>query len=140
MSADHLMFRSAGYPGNPAQKNPLQSMQDLVEVYTPMEKDRSNPIAYPLQASSDELAGLPPTIIHVGELDTFIDEGRQMADKLHRAGGHVELMIGKGLVHCAAWIDLAPITPIIVKLLEFANFLVKRRDVREREVHSAGGK
>ena len=61
-------------------------MAAMVKVYTPNDEQRSNPLAWPLQASKSDLAGLPPHFITVNELDPLRDEGLAYYRKLLEAG------------------------------------------------------
>lgn len=61
-------------------------MAAMVNVYDPEKAHGSNPLAWPLHASVDELSGLPPHIISVNELDPLRDEGLVFYRKLLKAG------------------------------------------------------
>lgn len=60
-------------------------MATLVKVYDPTESNATNPLAWPWHASQDELAGLPPHVISVNELDPLRDEGLSFLRKLMAA-------------------------------------------------------
>jgi acetyl esterase/lipase len=64
----------------------LQMMSVLARVYTASADDLSNPLAWPYFASGEELAGLPPHVISVNELDPLRDEGLAYYRKLMAAG------------------------------------------------------
>lgn len=51
------------------------------------------------RASVEELVGLPPTYINVGDLDLFVDEDVEYARKLRLAGVPVELHVYSGAFH-----------------------------------------
>ncbi len=55
--------------------------------------------AYAAPARAEELAGLPPTYIEVGQLDAFRDEDVDYATRLSRAGVEVELHVRPGVPH-----------------------------------------
>lgn len=61
-------------------------MGAMVRVYDPKAEHSNNPLAWPLQAGADELAGLPPHIVSVNELDPLRDEGLHFYRKLLAAG------------------------------------------------------
>ncbi len=61
-------------------------MAAMVQVYTPNDNDRSNPLAWPLNATKEDLAGLPPHFITVNELDPLRDEGLAYYRKVLDAG------------------------------------------------------
>lgn len=64
--------------------------------YTRDEADRHNPLAAPLRA---DVAGLPPVLIQVAELDVLRDEGIAMARKLEAAAVPVTLETCPGVLH-----------------------------------------
>lgn len=61
-------------------------MAALARVYDPSGDNRSNPLAWPYHAASGDLAGLPPHVISVNELDPLRDEGLVYFRKLLAAG------------------------------------------------------
>jgi acetyl esterase len=65
-------------------------------VYVPHEIDRLHPLAAPLRA---DLAGLPPVIVLLAELDVLRSEGEALVAKLRAAGVHVETKTFTGTVH-----------------------------------------
>ena len=67
--------------------------------YLPDEKQRKEIYASPLQASLDQLKGLPPALIQVAENDVLRDEGEAYARRLDEAGVTVTLTRYDGLIH-----------------------------------------
>lgn len=67
--------------------------------YTTSEKDRNNILASPLRATSEQLKGLPPTLIQTAELDVLRDEGEAFGRKLDEAGVPVTVTRYNGLIH-----------------------------------------
>ncbi len=63
------------------------------------EAQRSEITASPLRATVDELAGLPPALVIVGEADVLRDEGEAYAAKLRAAGVDVTAVRYAGTVH-----------------------------------------
>jgi acetyl esterase/lipase len=61
-------------------------MAVLVSVYDPGEKNASDPTCWPINATTEDLAGMPPHMISVNELDPFRDEGLSYFRKLLAAG------------------------------------------------------
>ena len=61
-------------------------MAPLMRAYDPTDEHAANPLAWPYHASTDELAGLPPHVISVNELDPLRDEGLAYYRKLLGAG------------------------------------------------------
>ena len=58
----------------------------FVEAYDPGAANLTNPLAWPWHASVDDLAGMPPHVVSVNELDPLRDEGLDYYRKLVRAG------------------------------------------------------
>lgn len=67
--------------------------------YLPDTEKRKEIYASPLQASLDQLKGLPPALIQVAENDVLRDEGEAYARKLDDAGVSVTLTRYGGLIH-----------------------------------------
>ena len=64
----------------------MNMMSALVTVYDPSGENLENPLAWPYCATTEELAGLPPHVISVNELDPLRDEGLAYYRKLLTAG------------------------------------------------------
>ena len=89
-------YISGAYAEPPAELLSLQEnngytltcnqMATLVKVYDPSGDNATNPLAWPWQASTDQLQGLPPHVISVNELDPLRDEGVTFLHKLMAAG------------------------------------------------------
>ncbi|WP_341870583.1 alpha/beta hydrolase fold domain-containing protein [Flexivirga meconopsidis] len=69
------------------------------DAYTTDPEKRKEKYAAPLQASLDELRGLPRTLVITDEADVLRDEGEQYANKLREAGVDVTSMRVAGMVH-----------------------------------------
>jgi acetyl esterase/lipase len=67
--------------------------------YLPDASKRKEIFASPLQASLDQLKGLPPALIQTAENDVLRDEGEAYARKLDEAGVPVTLARYNGLIH-----------------------------------------
>lgn len=65
-------------------------------VYVPHDIDRLHPLAAPLRA---DLAGLPPVMVLLAELDVLRSEGDALVAKLRAAGVAVETETFGGVVH-----------------------------------------
>ena len=61
---------------------------------------------YAAPARAENLAGLPPTFIDVGELDLFRDEDIQFAARLIQAGVPTELHVYPGAYHASRFLLL----------------------------------
>jgi acetyl esterase/lipase len=57
--------------------------------------------AYAAPARADDLAGLPPTFIDVGEVDLFRDDDIALAARLLQAGVSTELHVYPGAYHAS---------------------------------------
>ncbi len=76
--------------------------------YLSNDTDRKEPTVSPLQASLEQLRGLPPALIIVGENDVLRDEGEAYAHKLMQAGVPVTATRYLGTIH--DFVMLNPIT------------------------------
>lgn len=73
-----------------------EKMDFYWRCYAPREADRMHPLAAPLRA---ELAGLPPCLMHVAELDVLSGENHAMEARLRAAGVEVEARTFPGTLH-----------------------------------------
>lgn len=76
-------------------------MDLLVAAYDPAGRHAEDPLAWPYFATAEDLAGLPPHVISVNELDPLRDEGLAYYRKLLAAGVPVEGRMNLGIVHGA---------------------------------------
>ena len=67
--------------------------------YLPDTEKRKEHYASPLQASVEQLKGLPPALVQTAENDVLRDEGEAYARKLNEAGVAVTLTRHSGLIH-----------------------------------------
>ena len=78
---------------------------------TPDDPEKRKEIyASPLQATLDQLKGLPPAVVAVAENDVLRDEGEAYARKLDEAGVKVKSMRYNGMIH--DWGLLNPIAHV----------------------------
>jgi acetyl esterase len=76
-----------------------QGMQWYWDQYTTDPAQRAEITASPLRASLEELSGLPPAMVIVGEADPLRDEGEAYAAKLRAAGVPVTAVRYGGMIH-----------------------------------------
>ena len=67
--------------------------------YTTDAKARKQIYASPLQATTQQLEGLPPTLIQTAEFDVLRDEAEAYGRKLDAAGVHVKSVRYNGMIH-----------------------------------------
>ncbi|MCY3585103.1 MAG: alpha/beta hydrolase fold domain-containing protein [Acidimicrobiaceae bacterium] len=76
-----------------------ENMGGIAKAYDLGGPDRTNPLAWPLHATADDLAGLPPHVISVNELDPLRDEGLAYYRKLLAAGNSAQARTVNGTCH-----------------------------------------
>src|SRR4051795_432532 len=69
------------------------------DAYEPDVQQRLEPLASPLRASDEQLAGLPPAFVIVGEADVLRDEGEAYAARLRAVGTEVTTVRYDGITH-----------------------------------------
>jgi acetyl esterase/lipase len=93
-------FESASYRQIPDGYFLTRSMmQWFWDNYAPDASQRQEIHASPLQASLDQLKGLPPALIQTAEFDVLRDEGEAYGRKLDAAGVDVTVTRYNGLIH-----------------------------------------
>jgi acetyl esterase len=76
-----------------------RSMAWFWDAYTPDPSVRTDPIASPLRATDEELAGLPETFVIVDENDVLRDEGEAYARRLTALGVRTTCVRYNGILH-----------------------------------------
>ena len=61
----------------------------------------ADPRPYAVGARREDLSGLPPAWIGVGDLDLFLEEDLEYARRLEKAGVPVEVAVEPGMYHAA---------------------------------------
>src|SRR4051795_8317985 len=74
-------------------------MEWFWDAYQPDLDRRLEPFASPLRASDEQLGGLPPAFVIVGEADVLRDEGEAYAARLREAGTPVIIVRYDGITH-----------------------------------------
>jgi acetyl esterase/lipase len=74
-------------------------MQWLYSQYNPNGEKRAEIYLSPLQASLQQLRGLPPALILVAENDILRDEGEAYGRKLNAAGVTITTIRYNGVIH-----------------------------------------
>jgi acetyl esterase/lipase len=74
-------------------------MAPLARAYDPPGDNAANPLAWPYHATEADLAGLPPHVISVNELDPLRDEGLAYYRKLLAAGVEATSRTVNGTCH-----------------------------------------
>ena len=94
--------------------------------YLPDKNKRKEIYASPLQASIEQLRGLPPALIQTAENDVLRDEGEAYARKLDEAGVPVTLTRYGGLIHDYGLLNpIAHVPAIKTALLQAAATIKK---------------
>jgi acetyl esterase len=88
-----------------------QAMESFWNAYLPDVAARKQITAAPLNASIDQLTGLPDALIIVAENDMLRDEGECFARKLARAGVRVTCTRYNGTIHDFAMLNALADTP-----------------------------
>jgi len=93
-------FSQESYQTYGAQRFLTTSIMNWMwDQYTTHTKERDSIYASPLQASVDQLEGLPPALIQVAENDILRDEGEAYGRKLGEAGVNVTTIRYNGMIH-----------------------------------------
>src|SRR5215471_12939221 len=88
-----------------------RAMQWFWDAYLPDLAARRQPTATPLNASLDELAGVPEALVIVDENDVLRDEGEAYARKLSDAGVRVTSVRYNGTIHDFVMLNALADTP-----------------------------
>jgi acetyl esterase/lipase len=94
-------------------------MKWMYDMYIPDPEKRKDIHASPLQATTDQLKGLPPALIQVAENDILRDEGEAYGRKLDEAGVPVSVIRYDGMIHDFGLLnglaDLPPVRSLFVQ-------------------------
>jgi acetyl esterase/lipase len=92
--------------------------------YLPDNAARKQPTASPLQASIDQLKGLPPALIIVDENDVLRDEGEAYAHKLMEANVTVTATRYLGTIHDFMMLNPISDTPPVRGAIDQASYIL----------------
>jgi acetyl esterase len=95
-------------------------MKWMWDQYTKDEAEKRSHHASPLQATVDQLKGLPPTLIQVAENDILRDEGEAYGRKLDEAGVKVTTIRYNGMIHDFGLLNALAELPTTRSLFEHA--------------------
>jgi acetyl esterase len=98
-----------------------EAMKWFWSQYLPDESARKQPTASPLQASAEQLKGLPPALVITGEFDVLRDEGEAYAHKLTGAGVSVTAVRYLGTIHDFVMLNVVTNTPAARGAIALAN-------------------
>lgn len=94
--------------------------------YLPDPDGRRDMLAAPLQASLDDLRGLPPALIQTAANDVLRDEGEAYGRKLNEAGVDVTLVRYNGLIHDYGMLNALSTIPAVQSAIYQAAEALKR--------------
>jgi acetyl esterase len=105
--------------------------------YAPGAETRRHRYAAPLQATIEQLRGLPPTLIQTAENDVLRDEGEAYARKLDEAGVDVTCVRYDGAIHDFALLNALREVPSTDAALQQAASELARHLVSSRVIATA---
>lgn len=97
------------------------AMKWFWNAYLPTEELRKKYTVSPLQASLEQLKGLPDALIITNEYDVLRDEGEAYAHKLMEAGVNVTAIRLLGTIHDCLLLNPIAQAPIIKNIIEFTS-------------------
>jgi acetyl esterase len=103
-----------------------EAMKWFWDNYTSNQTNRKEPKVSPLQASIEQLRGLPPALIINGEFDVLRDEGEAYAHKLIEAGVPVTGLRYHGTIHDFVMLNPLADTPATRGAIEQASQMLNR--------------
>src|ERR1044072_370841 len=101
-------------------------MKWMWDLYTIDPKQRKEIYASPLQATVEQLTGLPPALIQIAESDILHDEGEAYGRKLDEAGGKVPTVRDDGVIHDFGLLTGLAEEPAVRSLFEHAAAELKK--------------
>jgi len=101
-------------------------MKWMFDLYTTDPQQRKEIYASPLQATVEQLKGLPPALIQVAESDILRDEGEAYGRKLDEAGVKVTAVRYNGMIHDFGLLNGLATEPATRSLFEQAAAELKK--------------
>lgn len=101
-------------------------MKWMWDLYTNDPKQRKEIYAAPLQATVEQLSGLPPALIQVAESDILRDEGEAYGRKLDEAGVRATTVRYDGMIHDFGLLNGLAEEPAVRSLFEHAAAELKK--------------
>lgn len=98
-----------------------KAMEWFWDNYLPNKEKRKEITASPLQATIEQLKGLPPALVINGECDVLRDEGENYAHKLNAAGVSVTAIRHQGTIHDFLMLNDIADTPASHNAIETIN-------------------
>lgn len=101
-------------------------MKWMWDQYTTNPEERKSIYASPLQASIENLKGLPPAVIIVAENDILRDEGEAYGRKLDQAGVEVTTVRYNGTIHDFGLLNALADQPSTKGMLDHVSAILKK--------------
>lgn len=98
-----------------------EAMKWFWNAYLPNENERKKHTVSPLQASVEQLKGLPPALVITNEFDVLRDEGEAYAHKLIEAGVKTTSIRLLGTIHDCVMLNALAKTPAAQAAIELAS-------------------
>jgi acetyl esterase len=95
--------------------------------YAPNNATRKEPTVSPLQASIDQLKGLPPALVITEEFDVLRDQGEAYAHKLMQAGVSITVTRYLGTIHDFMMLNAIADTPAVRGAIDQASEMLKKK-------------
>lgn len=102
-----------------------RAMQWFWDAYLPDIRARQEPTATPLNATLEQLGGLPEALVIVAENDVLRDEGEAYARKLSRAGVRVTSVRYNGTIHDFVSLNALADTPAVRGAIQQTNHALR---------------
>lgn len=103
-----------------------KAMEWFFKAYAPNVAERSNILISPVNATLEQLKGLPPALVITDENDVLRDEGEDYAHKLMQAGVYVTAVRFLGTIHDFVMLNALKDTPAAKGAILLANAYLKQ--------------